>query len=184
MKGIVLAGGSGSRLYPSSKSVSKQLLPVYDKPTFYYPLSILMLAGIREVLIISTPRDIPMIQNLMGDGSEIGMKFEYVVQDKPNGIAQAFILGEKFINKEPVAMVLGDNLFYGDALTTSLIEAAKLKKGAKVFAYRVNNPEAYGVVEFDKDGRAISIEEKPKVPKSHHAVTGLYFYDGDVSAMA
>lgn len=184
MKGIILAGGSGSRLYPSSKSISKQLLPVYDKPTFYYPLSILMLAGIREVLIISTPRDVPMIQALMGDGSEIGMKFEYRIQERPAGIAQAFLIGESFIASEPVAMVLGDNLFYGDALTSCLQEAAILKHGAKVFAYRVNNPEAYGVVEFDGNGKAISIEEKPKVPKSHFAVTGLYFYDGEVAALA
>jgi glucose-1-phosphate thymidylyltransferase len=184
MKGIVLAGGSGSRLYPSSKAVSKQLLPVYDKPTFYYPLSILMLAGIREVLIISTPRDIPMIQNLMGDGSELGMKFQYKVQEKPNGIAQALLLGEEFIAGEPVAMVLGDNLFYGDGLMTGLAQAAQLTKGAKVFAYRVNNPEVYGVVEFNETGHAVSIEEKPKNPKSHFAVTGLYFYDGKVSSMA
>lgn len=184
MKGIVLAGGSGSRLYPLSKSISKQLLPVYDKPTIYYPLSILMLAGIREVLIISTPRDTPMIQNLMGDGSDLGMKFEYRVQDSPNGIAQAFILGESFIAEEPVCLILGDNLFYGDELTQKLSEAAQLKKGAKVFAYRVNNPEAYGVVEFDSSGRAISLEEKPREPKSHFAVTGLYFYDGQVSSLA
>lgn len=184
MRGIVLAGGSGSRLYPVTKSVSKQLIPVYDKPTIYYPLSILMLAGIREILIISTPRDIPMIQSLLGDGSELGCRFEYKVQEEPRGIAQAFIIGEDFVRNEPVSMILGDNLFYGHELTHLLVEAAMLKKGARVFAYRVNNPEEFGVVEFDKQGRAISIQEKPKEPKSNWAVTGLYFYDGRVSSFA
>jgi glucose-1-phosphate thymidylyltransferase len=180
MKGIVLAGGNGTRLYPSTKSVSKQLLPVYDKPTIYYPISILMLAGIKDILIISTPRDIPMIQALMGDGSELGVKFSYEVQAKPEGIAQAFLIGEKFVDGKPCALILGDNLFYGHDVPQMLKEAMQRKDGATVFSYHVNDPERYGVVEFDKSGKAISIEEKPKVPKSNWAVTGLYFYDGKV----
>lgn len=184
MKGIVLAGGSGSRLYPMTKSISKQLIPVYDKPTIYYPLSILMLAGIRDVLIISTPRDLPMIEALMGDGSELGMRFEYIVQEQPKGIAQAFTIGESFIGGEPVCLILGDNLFYGRELSQMVMDAAQLKTGARVFAYRVKDPEKFGVVDFNESCRAISIEEKPKNPKSHYAVTGLYFYDGKVSQIA
>lgn len=180
MKGIVLAGGSGSRMYPMSRAISKQLIPVYDKPTIYYPLSVLMLAGIREILIISTPRDLPMIEELLGDGSDLGLRFEYRVQEKPAGIAQAFLIGESFINNEPVALVLGDNLFYGHELTEILSTASQRKQGAQIFAYRVNNPQAYGVVSFDKSGKAISLEEKPVKPTSHWAVTGLYFYDGQV----
>jgi len=184
MRGIVLAGGLGSRLYPSSKAITKQLLPIYDKPAIFYPLSILMLAGIREILVISTPRDIPMISNLLGNGSELGLNFSYDIQQSPRGIAEAFVIGEQFIGNDPVALILGDNLFYGHELTANLTSAAELKEGAKVFAYRVNNPQAYGVVEFDKSGKAISIEEKPKAPKSNYAVTGLYFYDNKVSSMA
>lgn len=184
MKGIVLAGGSGSRLYPMTRAISKQLIPVYDKPTIYYPLSVLMLAGIREILIISTPRDIPMIESLLGDGSDLGLKFEYRVQERPAGIAQAFLIGEDFIANEPVALILGDNLFYGHEFSNTLLDAAKLKDGAQVFAYHVKNPEAYGVVEFNDQMRAISIEEKPKAPKSNWAVTGLYFYDGNVASYA
>lgn len=184
MKGIVLAGGSGSRLYPTTKAMSKQLVPVYDKPTIYYPISILMQAGIREILIISTPRDLPMIESLLGDGSKLGLKFEYKIQEQPRGIAEAFLIGESFIAGEPVALILGDNLFYGHELTNVLSQTSQLKKGAKVFAYHVSNPEAYGVVAFDQSGKAVSIEEKPKQPKSSWAVTGLYFYDGNVSQHA
>lgn len=180
MKAIVLAGGSGSRLYPSTKSLSKQLLPVYDKPTIYYPISSMMLAGLTDILIISTPRDIPMIQDLLGDGSDIGVKFSYAVQPEPKGISQAFLIGEKFINGDSCALILGDNLFYGNDLAAHMIEATKQKSGATVFAYHVNDPERYGVVDFDKSGKAVSIEEKPKDPKSNWAVTGLYFYDSNV----
>lgn len=184
MKGIILAGGSGTRLYPSTKSVSKQILPVYDKPTIYYPLSVLMLGGIKEILIISTPRDIPMIQDLLGDGEQFGIKLSYVVQEKPDGIAQAFVLGAGFIGKDSVCLILGDNLFYGHDIPKMVEEAAETKSGAVVFAYHVSDPERYGVVEFDDSGKAVSVEEKPKVPKSNWAVTGLYFYDNSVVNIA
>ncbi len=184
MKGIVLAGGAGTRLYPSTKSVSKQLLPVYDKPTIYYPLSILMSAGIREILIISTPRDIPMIKELLGDGRNLGLQLHYEVQSKPNGIAEAFIIGETFLNEEPVCLILGDNLFFGQDFSNTLSEGAKLTKGAMILGYHVHDPERYGVVEIDDQGRALSLEEKPAKPKSHWAVTGLYFYDSRVCEVA
>ncbi|MEZ0393417.1 MAG: glucose-1-phosphate thymidylyltransferase RfbA [Pseudobdellovibrionaceae bacterium] len=184
MKGIVLAGGSGTRLYPSTKSVSKQLLPVYDKPTIYYPISILMLAGIREILVISTPRDLPMIQDLMGDGAHLGLQFSYAEQEKPAGIAQAFLIGEKFIGQDSVCLILGDNLFYGHDVPQRLDEACSQKEGATVFAYHVVDPERYGVVELGGDGNAIGIEEKPKQPKSNWAVTGLYVYDNQVIRFA
>ena len=183
MKGIILAGGSGTRLYPLTKSVSKQLLPIYDKPMIYYPLSILMLAGIREVLIISTPEDISRFENLLGNGSDIGMKFQYKVQPSPDGLAQAFILGDKFIGSDSVALILGDNIFYGQGLTDLLLEAVSNVSDnnlATIFGYHVNDPSRYGVVEFNNFNKAISIEEKPEKPKSNYAVTGLYFYPNDV----
>lgn len=180
MKGIILAGGSGSRLHPITSTISKQMLPIYDKPMIYYPLSVLMLAGIRDILIISTPRDLPGFRNLLGDGVSLGMKFSYKEQPAPEGLAQAFILGEEFIGKDPVCMILGDNIFYGQGIAESLAKTAELKNGACIFGYYVNDPERYGVVEFDSNRKVISIEEKPLKPKSNYAVTGLYFYDNTV----
>ena len=180
MKGIILAGGAGTRLHPVTKSISKQILPVYDKPMIYYPLSVLMLAGIRDVLIISTPRDVQVFEDLLGDGSNLGMSFTYATQPEPEGLAQAFIIGEKFIGADPVCMILGDNIFYGHGFGDILLETAELKSGACVFGYYVTDPDRYGVVEFDKYKNAVSIEEKPVKPKSNYAVTGLYFYGNDV----
>jgi len=180
MKGIILAGGSGTRLYPLTKSISKQIIPIYDKPMIYYPLSILMMSNIREILIISTPQDIGLYEHQLGDGSEIGLKISYAVQPSPDGLAQAFIIGEKFIGDDNVCMILGDNLFNGFDLSSMLVEASNLKDGAVVFGYRVKNPKRYGVAEFDEQGNVLSLEEKPEKPKSNYAVTGLYFYSNDV----
>ncbi|MBY0470298.1 glucose-1-phosphate thymidylyltransferase RfbA [bacterium] len=184
MKGIILAGGKGTRLYPLTKCVSKQLLPIYDKPAIYYPLSTLMMTGIQDILIISTPSDLPIIRDLLGDGSELGMRFSYIEQKHPEGIAQAFVLGADFIGKDPVCLILGDNLIYGDSIGSILGRAAQFEKGAKIFAYRVTDPERYGVVEFDEKGKVLSLEEKPKAPRTSWAVPGLYFYDSRVVELA
>ena len=184
MKGMVLAGGSGTRLYPITKAVSKQLLPLYDKPMIYYPISVLMLAGIKEILIISSPRDLPMYKDLLGDGSSLGIKFCYEIQENPNGLAEAFIVGEKFIGDDNVALILGDNIFHGHRFTEILKRATNLEQGAVIFGYYTNNPEDFGVVEFDDEWNVLSIEEKPKNPKSNYIVPGLYFYDNDVIEIA